>query len=46
MTKRIDVLCPNCLKKKLLFVEATKETWCDGCGQDFIRTGENTVKYK
>lgn len=44
--KRIEILCPNCLKKKLLHDEQTKETYCDGCGQEFIRTSETSVRYK
>jgi uncharacterized protein (DUF983 family) len=46
MTVRTEILCPNCFKKKLLHAETTKETWCDACGQTFIRVNETTVRFK
>ena len=37
--KRINILCPNCFKGKLL--EVNKDVClCDKCGQEFKRTGE------
>jgi uncharacterized protein (DUF983 family) len=46
MTKRINILCPNCMKKKLLDDAEAKETWCDGCGQQYIKVNETTVRFK
>lgn len=43
--KRTNILCPNCFKGKLL-QENEKSCYCDRCGQGFIKTGENTVKFK
>lgn len=43
--KRTHILCPNCFNKKLL-EENKKKAYCDGCGQEFTRTGENSVQFK
>lgn len=46
--KRTDVLCPECMKKKLLTTNDDtvndNRTWCDNCGTDFILNG-NSVRY-
>ena len=46
--KRIEILCPNCMKKKLMHsvINKEEETWCDECGTEFILVDKNTVKYK
>ena len=44
--KRTDILCPECMKKKLLHDASDGKTHCDECGTEFIKTGENTVRYK
>jgi hypothetical protein len=41
---RTTILCPECMKKKLL--EHHDEIYCDECGTQFIKVGKNTVKYK
>ena len=43
----IDILCPNCNKKKLTF-NTINDIKCsqDGCGQEFILIDANTVKFK
>jgi hypothetical protein len=45
---RTDILCPNCLKKKLMEFKSDneQEIWCDECGQEYIRTGPNSVRFK
>lgn len=43
--KRSHILCPECFQNKLL-VENEKDLYCDDCGEKFIRTGENSVRYK
>lgn len=42
--KRINILCPNCFKGKLLEVNKG-DCLCDKCGQEFRRTGEKSVKF-
>ena len=46
---RTNILCPNCTKGKLLTTndDAVNDnrTWCDQCGEDFIRTGTNSVRF-
>lgn len=44
--KRTHILCPNCFKKKLMDEGNNKDLYCDECGQEFLKKGENTVKYK
>ena len=45
---RTEILCPECLKKKLMHYEDDKgkETWCDNCGAQFEQVGKYEVKYK
>jgi hypothetical protein len=47
---RTEILCPECMKKKLLTTtdDNTNEnrTWCDECGTDFILTSPTSVRYK
>jgi uncharacterized protein (DUF983 family) len=42
---RTDILCPECMKKKLLQF-GNEDPYCDNCGTEFIKVNENTVKYK
>lgn len=44
--KRSEILCPNCFKKKLLEEGNGKDMYCDNCGEEFIKVGPNTVKFK
>lgn len=37
---RTEVLCPNCMKKKVL-QETADRAYCDNCGQGYIKP-ENT----
>ena len=43
----IDILCPNCMKKKLMFNTST-DIKCshNGCGHEFILVDAETVRYK
>jgi len=42
----IDILCPNCMKEKLMFT-TVNDIRCDiGCGQEFVLVDANTVKFK
>lgn len=45
--KRTEILCPECLKGKLLH-EKDKDLYCDKCGTEFILVNEETrtVRYK
>ena len=42
---RTEILCPECMKKKLLTAD-NKHAHCDECGTKFIITAPNTVKYE
>lgn len=42
---RTEILCPECMKKKLL-TEDNKKAYCDECGTKFIIIAPNTVKYE
>jgi hypothetical protein len=42
---RTEILCPQCLKKKLL-KESETDAYCDECGTAFNIVGPNTVKFK
>lgn len=44
--KRLEILCPKCMKKKLLQIqtESTK-CFCDSCGTNFILVSTTTVRY-
>jgi transcription elongation factor Elf1 len=48
--KRTEIMCPECMSKKLLTTTDDKvnenRTWCDNCGTDFILTGPTSVRYK
>jgi hypothetical protein len=43
--KRTEILCPECMKKKLL-TDNGKDAHCDGCGTEFEIVGITSVKYK
>ena len=44
--KRTEMLCPECMKGKLLREFDDKpQAWCDRCGTQFHFTGANTVIY-
>ena len=42
--KRTEILCPECMKKKLLTSD-DKNAHCDECGTKFVIIAKNTVKY-
>jgi hypothetical protein len=42
--KRTEILCPNCLKKKVIHEKADK-CYCDGCGQNYQLVGTNTLRF-
>jgi ribosomal protein S27E len=44
---QMDILCPNCMQKKLMFNTST-DIKCshDGCGHKFILVDANTVRFK
>lgn len=42
---RTEVLCPECMKKKLLRENET-DGYCDQCGTSFTFVDDRTVKYK
>ena len=45
--KRTEILCPECMKKKLLKEsEESTDLRCDECGTEFTLTAPNTVVYK
>ena len=44
--ERTEILCPECMKKKLLKEKDTTDLRCDECGTEFIQTGEYSVVYK
>ena len=49
--KRTEILCPNCMKKKLLDTQLENEKKepilrCDECGTEFYQTDTNTVEYR
>lgn len=56
--KRTEITCPECMKKKLLDTGDTAESHkhfiyipkpvlrCDGCGTEFIQTGEREIVYR
>lgn len=46
MVKRTEILCPNCMKGKLLEYGNNIELYCDRCGEEFVKVGTNTVKFK
>jgi hypothetical protein len=43
--KRTEILCPDCMKGKLLTSNEIN-AHCDRCGENFIITGKNSVRYK
>jgi len=43
--KRTEILCPECMKKKVLQETKTK-CYCDNCGTRFILIAPNTLKYE
>ena len=47
LMKRTEILCPECMKKKLLEeVGNPIDLHCDGCGTEFTLVAPNTVEYK
>jgi len=42
--KRSEILCPECMKKKIL-IETPTKGYCDNCGTNFVITGEKSVRY-
>lgn len=43
---RTEVLCPNCMKKKVLQETATR-AYCDGCGQGYVKAeNSNSLKFE
>ena len=45
--KRTEILCPNCLRKKLIH-EKAKDLYCDNCGQGYYYTNleKKTFRFK
>jgi len=43
--KRTEILCPNCMKGKVL-TSNDVNAHCDQCGEQFILTGANSLRYK
>ena len=41
----IDILCPNCMKKKLVF-RSTTDINCMNCGHEFVLVDAQTVRFK
>lgn len=43
----MDIICPNCMKKKLMFNTST-DIKCsqNGCGHEFILVDAETVRFK
>lgn len=41
----IDILCPNCMKKKLVF-HSTTNIDCMNCGHKFVLVDAQTVRFK
>ena len=41
---RTDILCPECLKAKIM-TETYHEAFCDECGEQYIITAPMTVRY-
>jgi NADH pyrophosphatase NudC (nudix superfamily) len=41
---RTEILCPNCMKKKVMQETETK-CYCDNCGQQYILTAPNRLKF-
>lgn len=41
---RTDILCPECLKAKIL-TETYQEAYCDSCQEQYIIIAPMTVKY-
>ena len=44
--ERTEILCPECMKKKLLKEKDSTDLRCDECGTEFTLTAPNTVIYK
>jgi len=44
--RRTEMLCPMCMKKKLLQSSKT-EAYCDNCGEEFFKEeNSNSAEYK
>ena len=45
--KRVEILCPECMKKKLIH-EKGNDLYCDNCGTEFYYTNKDkkSIKYK
>ena len=42
---QIDILCPNCMKNKLVFHTIT-DINCKNCGHEFVLVDAQTVRFK
>lgn len=43
---RTEILCPNCLKKKVI-QETPSRAYCDNCGQRYIKLlNSNSLRYE
>lgn len=42
---KIDILCPNCMKKELVF-RSTTDINCTSCGHKFVLVDAQTVRFK
>lgn len=43
----MDILCPNCMKEKLMFNTSTDIVcYAPGCGHTFVLVDAETVRYK
>ena len=44
--KRTEILCPNCMKKKVL-QETENRAYCDECGQGYVKNKDsNSLKFE
>ena len=41
----MDILCPNCMKDKLMYKQQD-DIQCSGCGQEFVLVDAQTVRFK
>jgi hypothetical protein len=42
--KRIEIICPDCMKKKVI-QETADKCFCDNSGQIYQLAGNNTLRY-
>ena len=43
--RRTEILCPDCMKGKVITSNEVNAN-CDQCGEEFILTGKNSLRYK